>query len=224
MKRNKRSIARQSSVGFVLALGAAAAAAGCAEDGQPPAQPALGALETSPLVESDAGGLLQVRCPHDVPAALNPPVDATLAASLPAHGVQIYTCAIPSAGGAPVWTLKAPHAVLGKGHDVQAIHFGGPSWQATDGSVVTATKVAASPAPDATDIPWLLLQAATHTGAGVFAQVTWIQRLDTETGVAPATGCDDAHVNAEVLAPYAADYFFYRASSAGERVRQCATR
>jgi hypothetical protein len=221
MKRNKRSIASQSSIGFVLALSAAAAAAGCAEDGQPPEQPAPAAVETAPLVQSDAGGLLQVRCPHDVPPALNPPADATLAAALPARGVQIYTCAIPTAGGAPVWTVKAPHAVLGKGHDTQAIHFAGPSWQATDGSVVTATKVAASPAPDAIDIPWLLLQAATHTGAGVFDQVTWIQRLDTETGVAPATGCDDAH-GAEVLAPYAADYFFYRASSGGERIRQCA--
>ena len=112
--------------------------------------------------------------------------------------------------------------MLGKGHDVQAIHFGGPSWQATDGSVVTATKDAATPAPDPTDEPMHQLQAATHTSAGVFAQVTWIQRLDTETGVAPATGCDEAHVNTEVLAPYAADYFFYRASSAGERIRQCA--
>src|SRR4051812_19610524 len=220
----KRSIAGQSIVGYVLALSAAAAAAGCAEDGPPSDQAALAAVETSSLVQSDAGGLLQVRCPHGVPAALNPPADATLAAALPARGVQIYTCAIPSAGGAPAWTLKAPHAVLGKGHDVQAIHFAGPSWQAVDGSVVTGTKIAASPAPDATDIPWLLLQAATHTGAGVFAAVTWIQRLDTETGAAPATGCDDAHVGAEVLAPYAADYFFYRASSDGERVRQCATR
>jgi hypothetical protein len=137
--------------------------------------------------------------------------------------VQIYTCAIPAAGGAPVWTLKAPHAVLGK-HGVDAIHFAGPSWQANDGSLVTATRVASAPAPDTTDIAWLLLQAATHKGAGVFADVTWIQRLSTEDGAAPATGCDDAHVGAEVLAPYAADYFFYRASSDGERIRQCAAR
>src|SRR4051812_48385874 len=143
----KRSIAGQSIVGYVLALSAAAAAAGCAEDGPPSDQAALAAVETSSLVQSDAGGLLQVRCPHGVPAALNPPADATLAAALPARGVQIYTCAIPSAGGAPAWTLKAPHAVLGKGHDVQAIHFAGPSWQAVDGSVVTGTKIAASPRP-----------------------------------------------------------------------------
>jgi hypothetical protein len=221
----KRSIGMESLVGFTLAMGAAVAAAGCAQEGGSPEQTGL-AAETAAMVEApadqDAGGMLRVHCPDTVPAALNPPADATLAAALPAHGVQIYTCAVPAAGGAPVWTLKAPHAVLGKGHDVQAIHFAGPSWQATDGSLVTGTKVAAAPAPSATDIPWLLLQAATHAGAGVFANVTWIQRLDTETGVAPAAGCDAAHVGSEVLAPYAADYFFYRPSSAGERIRQCA--
>jgi hypothetical protein len=224
----------RSIVGFTVAMGAAGAAPGCAQEGEPPDQPGLSVSATAALVQpaadegasegKDSGGLFQVRCPRDVPAALNPPADATLAAALPARGVQIYTCAVPSAGGAPVWTLKAPHAVLGKGHDVQAIHFAGPSWQANDGSLVTATKVGASPAPDATDIPWLLLQAATHTGAGAFADVTWIQRLATEDGAAPTTGCDDAHVGATVLAPYAADYFFYRTSSAGERIRQCAAR
>jgi hypothetical protein len=226
----KRSIGMRSIVGSMVALGAAAAVPACGQEGQPSEQAELAtatsALEPSAAASriSDDSDLLQARCPHDVPAALNPPADATLAAALPARGVQIYTCAVPAAGGAPAWTLKAPHAVLGKGHDVQAIHFAGPSWEATDGSIVTGTKVAAAAAPDAADIPWLLLQAATHTGAGIFANVTFVQRLATENGVAPATGCDDAHVGAEVLAPYAADYFFYRASSGGERIRQCAAK
>jgi len=226
-----RSIGTHGIVALTLALGAATTSAGCAQDGQPD-ESQLTALQTAALEAADddtggdenAGRLLQVHCPHDVPAAVNPPADATLAAALPARGVQIYTCAAPSTGGAPAWTLKAPHAVLGKNRDVQAIHFAGPSWQANDGSLVTATKVASASAPDATDIPWLLLQAATHTGAGVFADVTWIQRLDTENGAAPATGCDDPHVGAQVLVPYGADYFFYRTASAGERIRQCVAR
>lgn len=219
----KRSIATQSLVGFLVSLSAAAVAPGCAQEGESLDQPAL-AVETAALVQG-VDGLLQANCPPDVPAALNPPADATLAAALPAQGVQIYTCAIPATGGAPAWTLKAPHAVLGKkNHDVQAIHFAGPSWQATDGSLVTATRAAASPAPDAADIPWLLLKAATHVGAGAFAPVTWIQRLATEKGPAPATGCDDAHLGTEVLVPYAADYFFYRPSTDGERIQQCAAR
>ena len=203
----KRSIATQSLVGFLVSLSAAAVAPGCAQEGESLDQPAL-AVETAALVQG-VDGLLQANCPPDVPAAL----------------VQIYTCAIPATGGAPAWTLKAPHAVLGKkNHDVQAIHFAGPSWQATDGSLVTATRAAASPAPDAADIPWLLLKATTHVGAGAFAPVTWIQRLATEKGPAPATGCDDAHLGTEVLVPYAADYFFDRPSTDGERIQQCAAR
>jgi hypothetical protein len=221
----KRSIGMQSIVGFMLSVGAAAAAPGCGQAEEPEAATVTSALDQSAANgDADERDLLQAHCPHDVPAALNPPADATLAAALPARGVQIYTCTAPAPGVAPVWTLKAPHAVLGKGHDVQAIHFAGPSWQANDGSIVTGTKIASAAAPDATDIPWLLLQAATHTGAGVFADVTWVQRLATENGVAPATGCDDAHVGAQTLAPYGADYFFYRTAAAGERIQQCAAK
>ena len=54
--------------------------------------------------------------------------------------------------------------------------------------------------------------------------MTWIQRLATEKGPAPATGCDDAHLGTEVLVPYAADYFFYRPAMDGERIQQCAAR
>ena len=170
----------------------------------------------------DDDGIGSVRCPYDVPAVLNPPPDATLEASFAARGVQIYSCAASPAGGAPVWTLKAPHAVLFKGFETAAIHFAGPSWQANDGSLVTGTRTAGDPGPDPTAIPWLLLKAATNVGPGLFADVTWIQRLDTEGGAAPATGCDAQHVGAQVLVPYRANYFFYHAAVAGQKVRQCA--
>jgi hypothetical protein len=225
MKRT-RSIGMQSIVGFMLSVGAIAAAPGCGQAEEPEVATQTAALDQGAASgDSDEKDLLQAHCPHDVPAALNPPADATLAAAFPARGVQIYTCAAPTTvGGVPAWTLKAPHAVLGKGRDVQAIHFAGPTWEANDGSIVTAAKIASAAAPDATDIPWLLLQAATHKNDGLFASVTFIQRLATENGVAPATGCDDAHVGAETLAPYGADYFFYRTAAAGERIRQCAAK
>jgi hypothetical protein len=69
-----------------------------------------------------------------------------------------------------------------------------------------------------------LLQAATNVGPGLFADTTWIQRLETRGGVAPASGCDDAHVGAQTLSQYSADYFFYHTASAGQRVRQCAAK
>ena len=72
-------------------------------------------------------------------------------------------------------------------------------------------------------IPQLLLQAATNVGPGLLGDVTWIQRLDTVGGAAPATGCDAGHVGAQVLTPYRADYFFYHMALAGQRVHQCAS-
>jgi hypothetical protein len=64
-------------------------------------------------------------------------------------------------------------------------------------------------APEPGAIPWLLLAAAEHTGSGVFATVTHIQRLDTVGGAAPSEGCDEAHAGAEVREPYTATYAFY---------------
>ena len=70
---------------------------------------ALSAGGDSDVADLAAG--VRRRCPDDLPAALNPSADATITAVLPARGVQIYNCAAPAAGGDPVWTLKAPHAV-----------------------------------------------------------------------------------------------------------------
>ena len=39
--------------------------------------------------------------------------------------------------------------------------------------------------------------------------MTYIQRVDTEGGLAPVVGCDQAHVNTEVRVDYKADYYFY---------------
>jgi hypothetical protein len=38
-------------------------------------------------------------------------------------------------------------------------------------------------------IPWLLLKAKSNEGAGIFSRVTFIQRLDTAGGRAPAGAC-----------------------------------
>lgn len=206
-----------------LATAVACAGASCtaADDA---AEPSASTTSAALAFRISEAGMARARCPHNVPAALNPPADATLQSALYALGTQNYVCAAPAAGGAPAWTLKAPHAILLRGLDTAAIHFAGPSWQAQDGSVVVGTRSASAPAPDTTNIPWLLLQAASHTGAGEFAPVSWIQRLDTSRGVAPATGCDDAHLGAEALVPYQAQYFFYVPAAPGEAIRQCAGR
>jgi hypothetical protein len=67
-----------------------------------------------------------------------------------------------------------------------------------------------SPSPDAGAIPWLVLHAKSHQGEGVMASVQYIVRMRTEGGMAPASGCDAAHADAEVRVPYSAVYVLFR--------------
>lgn len=125
-------------------------------------------------------------------------------------GVQIYTCKA-SNGGDYAWSLKAPDASL---HDAKGNvigkHFAGPSWQASDGSVVVGEPLNVSPSPNAGAIPWIVLQAKSHNGNGEMANVQYIIRTRTEGGVAPASGCDAGHAGSEVRVPYSAIYLFFR--------------
>jgi hypothetical protein len=126
-----------------------------------------------------------------------------------AIGVQIYACQATATGYG--WVFTAPEATLyGRHGRVTGKHYAGPTWESTDGSKVVGAKLAAF-AADPTAIPELLLQAASHVGTGAMSEVTYIQRLDTVGGLAPAAGCDATHVGAVARVDYTATYFFYEA-------------
>jgi hypothetical protein len=148
-----------------------------------------------------------------------------------AFGTQNYIC-LPSAT-APAgvaWTLVGPQANLFDRHDRQiTTHFLSPNpdegglaratWQHSDDtSAVWARAVATSADPayvEAGAIPWLRLEVVgdargPHHGRAL-TPTTWIQRLNTTGGLAPATGCaNTSNVGARVFVPYTADYFFYK--------------
>jgi hypothetical protein len=147
----------------------------------------------------------------EVPSDLMPPASAVLLFELGARGDQIYTCAAkPEDPAAFVWTFKAPQAELFNARgEVVGSHFAAPTWQSQDGSSVMGAVVARADAPSKNAIPWLLLEAKSHAGDGVFSTITHIQRLDTKGGVAPGKGCDATHAGEEVLVPYKATYAFY---------------
>lgn len=84
-----------------------------------------------------------------------------------------------------------------------------PTWKYRDGSEVTAKVIAREDSPDADSIPWLLLSAIGHSGNGVLAPVTTIQRLHTKGGQPPQSACDAGHHGKEVKQAYSAEYYFY---------------
>ena len=149
-----------------------------------------------------------------VPENLAVPVDQSLSLAVSAAGVQIYECkAGKDAAARFEWAFKAPEAELfDRAGNRIGKHYGGPTWEANDGSKVVGEAVARAESPDATAIPWLLLKAKTTSGSGVFARTRSIQRVDTAGGKAPIEGCDQARIGAEVRVPYKAAYYFFDAS------------
>jgi len=149
----------------------------------------------------------------DIPANLTAPGDSVLLFQLDARGVQIYVCeSKPDDANTYVWTFKAPEAEL---LNVQGVvvghHFAGPTWQGLDGSSVVGSAVEHADAPNAESIPWLLLEAKDHAGTGAFSTVSYVQRLETDGGIAPVEGCDANHAGKETRQPYEATYAFYYA-------------
>lgn len=128
-----------------------------------------------------------------------------------AKGVQIYQCKAKTDDTKQFeWTLKAPEADLFDDQGKKIIkHYGGPTWEALDGSKVIGTVKTKTDAPTASAIPWLLLQAKSNEGNGSLSKITYIQRVETVGGKAPSQVCNQASANTEARIDYAADYFFY---------------
>jgi len=137
-----------------------------------------------------------------VPDAIKVPDGNKKIAVMPAQGVQTYQCT------AGAWVFLQPDAILRYHGRAEVLHSKGPVWTSVrDGSSVTAAAQANSPVEGA--IPQLLLKATANRGPGIFAAVTYIQRLNTTGGVAPAGACTDGTT---VSVPYTADYAFWVAA------------
>jgi hypothetical protein len=165
------------------------------------------------LLSPTTGFAEALQQPEWIPAPLRVPSgNAVLLRGL-AVGVQIYDCRATQSGHQ--WVFRAPEAGLFHGNvQLIATHYAGPTWQALDGSRVVGTLVASSTAPNPQSIPWLLLQAASHEGTGTLSGVTYIQRVQTGGGVAPAADrCSANQVGDEARVEYIAVYYFYVAKS-----------
>ena len=145
----------------------------------------------------------------EVPAELQAPEGQEVVLHAHAEGVQIYSCTAGT-DGKYSWTLKAPKAQLFDESGKQiGEHFAGPTWKLKDGSEVTGKAAAKHDAPQTNAIPWLLINVTGHKGGGKLENVTTIQRVNTQGGVADASAVCDASTNGESERPYSADYYFY---------------
>jgi hypothetical protein len=170
--------------------------------------------------------------PPPMPAHLEVPAGNKLFLVGHATGTQQYMCLFN--GATYAWSFFGPQATLFKGdgsrkqiitHYLSSNPIEGGTARATwqhmnDGSFAWAAPITSTTdpvyvAPGA--IPWLLLEVKGAqdgpTGGDKLTKTTFIQRLSTAGGVAPASGCSEqADIGKKALVPYTTDYFFYKAA------------
>jgi hypothetical protein len=149
-----------------------------------------------------------------IPAAVAIPANApsgnSRVATYYAKGVQIYKAA-QAEGGVFVWVFVAPRAYL-YDHTNKKVgtHGAGPFWAISPADSIFAQAFAparTAPAPEAGSIDWLLLKPKDGTTpTGLFADVDYIQRIDTRGGTAPSQA--PANITSTIEVPYEAVYRF----------------
>lgn len=143
--------------------------------------------------------------------SLQPSSAERVAFTLQAAGVQVYQCRQTRDNPAQhEWGFVGPEANLyDSTGQLAGRHYGGPTWEALDGSKVMGQVVGRMPAKSGDSIPLLLLAARPVSMQGTFGHVSSIQRLDTVGGSAPSQVCGSQNAGETVRVPYAAQYVFF---------------
>jgi len=145
-----------------------------------------------------------------LPEPVRVPAGQKLMMSTTGVGEITYECREKKdTAGAHEWAFVAPVATLYSG-DKKAVgkYYAGPTWEANDGSKVTGKQLAVAPAAPG-NIPLQLVKTEPAMGAGAMVGVSYIQRLNTKGGVAPAMACDAMSKGRRQQVAYQADYVFY---------------
>jgi hypothetical protein len=167
---------------------------------------------TSPALKISESETLIIPAAIDLPA--NAPGGNSRVATYYAEGVQKYKSQ-QKAGSSPAtyeWVFVAPQADLyDASNNKVGTHTAGPTWQlfgtadSIHGQAFSPAKSA--PGADPGSIDWLLLTLK-KVPTGIFANVSYIQRIATTGGKAPATLPTGAGQTADVK--YTAIYRFTR--------------
>jgi len=163
---------------------------------------------------SSGGGMMKPFDQSMLPASVQVPAGNRVFWETVGVGEITYECRAKAAG-APghEWVFVGPNAVLNdRGGKAVGKYWGPPAtWAGMDGVNLTATQVAVAP-NGAANIPYQLVKANPVPGNGMVTPTTYIQRVATMGGVAPAAACGAANMGAKQIVKYQADYIFWRAA------------
>lgn len=150
-----------------------------------------------------------------LPATVQVPAGQRIAMETVGAGDITYECrAKKDMPSAFEWVFVGPDAkLMDRSGKVVGRYYGPPAtWESNDGSKVTATQLAVAPA-SAGNIPLQLVKANPAMGMGAMQGVTYIQRVATQGGVAPAAACTAANAGQKQVVKYQADYIIWKAAS-----------
>jgi hypothetical protein len=187
----------------------------------------IAALGLSMMVVLPQAAGAQTLTPPIVPASLEVPAPNQVFLVGHAIGTQNYVCRPGASLGRVAWTLFTPQATLfGERNEQLITHFFSPNpdeagavvratWESSVDTSMVWARANAAVTVDPNSIAWLLLERvgaqAGPTGGQTVSESTFIQRVNTHGGLAPATGCDrPADLGRTAFVPYTADYFFYK--------------
>ncbi|WP_021027180.1 DUF3455 domain-containing protein [Comamonas sp. B-9] len=148
-----------------------------------------------------------------LPATIQVPAGHKVAWETVGSGDITYECRDKAnAAGQTEWVFVGPDAVLKDRAGKSVGRYYGPpaTWEANDGSKLTATQLAVAPA-GAGNLPYQLVKANPATGSGALVGVSHIQRVALKGGVAPADKpCTPAQKGQKTVVQYQADYIFWK--------------
>jgi hypothetical protein len=128
---------------------------------------------------------------------------------LTGKGVQIFRC--EAVDGEYLWRFRQPEADLtdDQGQPI-ARHGANFTFEHRDGSRLVAAITEYEDAPKRDDLRWVLMTAKAF-GNGAFANIAYVQRVNTSGGMPPAS-CRQPDLNRLLRVNFTADFIFYRAS------------
>ena len=186
-----------TSIDRRLAAAALLALAGCATP-PPLAPPPTSAPPATPTVAPPRlGWFTKIKATGDYTPVLK----------LRGRGYQVFRCEDTTDGLA--WVYQLPDATLADDRgNLVGRHGANFTFEHNDGSRLAGKVHAWDDAPDSADLRWLLL-ATQSFGAGAFAGIAYVQRVNTLGGMPPAR-CAAGDRGQVLRVEFSADFVFYR--------------
>ena len=162
---------------------------------------ACGSMEKSPQFNQSS-----------VPESVRVPAGNKIAWETTGRGQITYECRDKAnAPGQMEWFFVGPQAdLMDRMGKKVGTYYGPPAtWEALDGSKVTATQLAVAPSGEG-NLPYQLVKANPAMVSGAMTGVTYIQRVALKGGVAPALACTASNKGQRQTVMYQADYIFWK--------------